>query len=700
MDASPSGRSPAIADTFAVSGSIEPTRLSMAYRAGLVVVALAMLLLPLVYLGIVTAAGAAVWWHVTRDTWLLEGKGGIQWRLLVYLAPAVIGGALVFFMVKPILARPSKRQEPVPIDPDAEPALFAFIHQICEQVRAPHPRLVQVDCQVNASASFMRGPFGIFRKNLVLTIGLPLVAGLTVRQLGGVLAHEFGHFAQGGGMRLTTIVRGINGWFARVVYQRDKWDDKLAEWSQQSDWRISIVLAPSMGAIWVSRRILIALMMAGHAISCFMMRQMEYDADSYEVKLSGSPAFALTSARLREMGMAAHVSYGELGASLATRRLPANLPRFVMDRLSRLPQNLVTQLRNAPAQRTGVFDTHPSDGDRIRAAMAAETPGVLRGGHGPAAALFRDFDGLSAAATRHHYEHDLGLQTDMLALVDTERAIRDSRTRDDHNRAMRRFFGQSLSATRPLCVVAEDVDSLDLDAIPWTLRETREAMLRDMDRVSAQYRQVEALEARREKAFAAEELLLAGYRLENGDAFELAEVTPQCAASTQVWAIEQLRALSPALDAFDSTAVRRLACGIRLTAALTDSPEPRAILDTLQAVTRTMGDFRELRRFDIARGMLEQLHDASPQLGATSRVIKLSEEIKACRARMREHLRTVSCPQWLSTEPVDVATWCGLSAQREAPSHEVLDRVLSLYFDLLGRLTVVALDAEETLSAV
>ena len=68
----------------------------------------------------------------------------------------------------------------------------------------------------------MPRPLGVFKKDLVLTIGLPLVAGLSIREFGGVLAHEFGHFAQGGGMRLTALVRFVNGWFARVVYERDE----------------------------------------------------------------------------------------------------------------------------------------------------------------------------------------------------------------------------------------------------------------------------------------------------------------------------------------------------------------------------------------------------------------------------------------------------------------------------------------------
>jgi hypothetical protein len=67
----------------------------------------------------------------------------------------------------------------------------------------------------------------MFGNDLVLTIGMPLVAGMSLRQFAGVLAHEFGHFSQGAGMRLSFIIRSINLWFMRVVYERDDWDERL-----------------------------------------------------------------------------------------------------------------------------------------------------------------------------------------------------------------------------------------------------------------------------------------------------------------------------------------------------------------------------------------------------------------------------------------------------------------------------------------
>jgi Zn-dependent protease with chaperone function len=681
-----------IEPAFTLSGSIEPTRLSMAYRAGLVVVAIAMVLLPVIYLALIVATGAAVWWHLTQNTWMLSGRS-TQWRLLFFLTPAVVGVVLLFFMVKPILARPARRQEPVPILPEAEPALFAFIHQICAQVRAPIPRRVQVDCQVNASASFLPGPLGILKRDLALTIGLPLAAGLSVRELGGVLAHEFGHFAQGGGMRLTMIVRSVNAWFARVVYERDKWDEKLAGWAKDSDWRISIVLGLAMAAIWVSRKILTGLMMAGHAISCFMMRQMEYDADSYEVKFSGTGAFARTSARLREMNVAAQVSYGELGNTLATRSLPANLPLFVADRLSRLPDGLLEQLRAVPAGKTGIFDTHPSDADRVRAADAIGAPGVLIGGDVAATGLFRDFEALGAAATRHHYEHDLGLSLPSLTLVDTQRAVQDSRSRESYQRALHRFFGERTSTARPLRLPLAELEGLDDNAVRASLERARASMDAAGGATAAQFRRVEEIETRRAKAFAAGEILRAGLGLESGAQFELAEPTAACAASTEAWAVEQIQALAPALDAMDEAAARRLACAARLAAEAGGAGNPRVLAATFDAVARGMPAVRDLRRFAYPFELLGQLTAASPQVGVSRSA--LAKEIKGCRARMREALAGTACPDWLSETPADLATWVGLTKAPEASTAAVMERVMRCYVDLLGRLAAVALEVED-----
>src|SRR5215475_2437364 len=268
-----------------IVGETRPKSVSLLYKLGLAAVALVMVLLPIIYVGIIVLVTWGVCEHALHPRYQLGG--GIL-ALLGYLAPIIVGGMLVFFMIKPLFARRPKDYEPHGVLPGEEPELFRLIYAVCDTVQAPRPAQVLVDFQVNAFAAFRRGLPDLLRRRLTLSIGLPLVAGLSVRQFGGVLAHEFGHFSQGAAMRLTFIVRSVNAWFARVVYERDAWDDRLQSAAACSDFRIRIILHMARGTVWLSRRILWLLMNLGHLISCFMLRQMEFDADRLETQVAGS----------------------------------------------------------------------------------------------------------------------------------------------------------------------------------------------------------------------------------------------------------------------------------------------------------------------------------------------------------------------------------------------------------------------------
>jgi hypothetical protein len=61
--------------------------------------------------------------------------------------------------------------------------------------------------------------------------------------------------------------------------------------------------------------------------------------------------------------------------------------------------------------RTGIFDTHPSDGDRIRKARRAGEPGVFHLDY-PATVLFSNFEIVAKQVTQVHYADDLGLRVD------------------------------------------------------------------------------------------------------------------------------------------------------------------------------------------------------------------------------------------------------------------------------------------------
>ena len=100
------GGSVAASPIDAFTADISRTRLSPFYTMGLAVVAFAMVLLPAIYIALIALTGWGVLYHLAHNTWILIGESGQRglWRLLMYLGPAVAGGILVFFMLKPIFA--------------------------------------------------------------------------------------------------------------------------------------------------------------------------------------------------------------------------------------------------------------------------------------------------------------------------------------------------------------------------------------------------------------------------------------------------------------------------------------------------------------------------------------------------------------------------------------------------------------------
>ena len=684
---------------YAFNGTIEPTRLSAAYRFGLVIVGAAMLLLPLIYLGSIALTAKAVWWHLTTNAGIVSGRGNAQGRLLVYLGPALIGLVVIFFLVKPILARPSRARDPLPLDPQAEPTLIEFIQAICRQVRAPMPRRVQVDCDVNASAGFMRrGVAGVLSNDLVLTIGLPLVAGLTVRQLGGVLAHEFGHFAQGGGMRLTAIVRGVNGWFARVVFERDEWDERLEGWSRNVDGRVAILLVLAKGAIWLSRQLLRGLMLTGHAISCFMLRQMEFDADSYEVKITGSETFGQTSRRMREMNVGVHYGYGDLRATLRHGKLPSHLPAFVVQRTSCVPSDVLDEVTNTADERTGMFDTHPCDADRIRAAQAAAAPGVMAGGDGPATALFGNFDALSSAATRHHYEHNLGIGLEDIALIDTDEAMRDSSARDHDRQAFQEFFGTSASPRRPIVIPQPVLELRDRARLRGVWAEARGRIAKRIAGAAEQYREFEGIEEKRDAVFTAQELFSAGFSKLNAEEFGLPDGTPDGVRKVEQQYESQQRALLPPLEAFEASVRNRLAAALALAEDESTRDETRSLVTAANALARAIPLGHELRRLESTwRTLAHNASGAENNDQLRTRAEQISAIISTHCSSLRTDLAAVACPPVLGATGMSLAERCGLRPENPDAASDVAEEMVACYYEILCRLAAAALAVEARL---
>ncbi|MEO5913949.1 MAG: M48 family metallopeptidase [Luteolibacter sp.] len=403
---------------------------SAAYSIGMGFVTAGMIILPLIYIAFTVLVCWSVYFFATHyfvEIWewpIGHSKFSLLAKIVCSITPLLVGAAIAIAMVKPLFARRGTKMQPIVLLPDVEPRVHAMAQDVCRRVGAPAPKRIEINCDLNASAGFNRGWRGFFKNELILTIGMPLVAGLTERQLAGVIAHEFGHFRQGAGMRLSYLIRSVNFWFARVVYERDAWDETLAGFGQSESIWIVLMVGCARAGVALSRGILWLLMMTGHGISGFLMRQMEYDADKWEARIAGSDSLEATLLRLNSLGHVLEKIHLEMRRSWRNRfQLPDNLPLLMEYRANCLdPEKRASIENRAGLSKTGFFDTHPSVAERIRFARRLAEPGAIAN-DSPARDLFDNFEGVGRLVTLAHYDDDLNVPVTPDFLIPVARFI-------------------------------------------------------------------------------------------------------------------------------------------------------------------------------------------------------------------------------------------------------------------------------------
>lgn len=383
------------------------------YRAAMALAAALVVALPLVYLAIVGATVAgSVWWATAGGEWvdsLLPKHRGATWVLLRF-GPTLIGALVAVALLKPFLSRRGQAAHVRSLSREDEPLLFAHLDHVAGLVGVPSPSRVDVDLQVNASAHFARGWRSVGGSEYALTIGLPLVGGFDLRQLTCVIAHEFGHFAQRGGMRSTFLVWSVQNWMHRAVYGRDAFDRYLDLWTQRSPHAaLWALLTAARGGVWVSRQILRGLLNAGDLIVATLSRQMEFDADVQAVRIAGSDAFATTMTRLRVLDIADAYTVGYINRGLEEGRLGDDWMALMEAHIERLPAREIESALEGHEEPRSMYASHPPMRERIgRARQANLATGVAL--DLPARALFADFTGLVRDCTVDLYRSCLGEQ--------------------------------------------------------------------------------------------------------------------------------------------------------------------------------------------------------------------------------------------------------------------------------------------------
>lgn len=644
---------------------IEPVPVKWSYRAGIAVVSVVMIALPILYAALIGVVGWATWYHALNHTGMISaasssssgrnsGRAAV-FAFFVYLAPILAGITMILFMLKPFFSKPASDSGRRSLKPEDEPLLFEFVDRICTAVRAPLPRRIDIDTNINASAGFGRGVLSMFGNDLVLTIGMPLVSGLDMRQFAGVLAHEFGHFAQGAGMRVTYLIRSISYWLTRVVYERDSWDERLENWSSGVDLRIGWVFYFTRLAVWLTRKILWLLMMAGHAVSGLLLRQMEFDADRHEARLAGSRTFATTARQLAMLNVSYQGAMTDLKMFYDEGRLGDNLPRLIMLNCAELPEKIITLIDEMSAKsKTGWLDTHPADSERIASANLEQSDGIFRLTR-PASELFRRFDYQSRAVTWDYYKEIFGKDLKKEDIHPVDELVARQKKQQDAWKALRRFFQGHCAWYRPLPEpdVARNA-AKDIGEASSLMKQSRDTMLRMFVTYADAWKKYDEADTQLIEIQLAQTLLTAGLKVRRDD-FSIPMTSAKDAAQARQDTESRQSQLEPKLTPFEDAASDRLYFALqlarlpkvlqRVVAGQYTVAEIDELLDMFSHINERLWQLIQIRDGQITLGrLLMLLSKDTDNAKLVEQTKKQMAELYECITALRDSFATLLYP--------------------------------------------------------
>lgn len=446
------------------AAAIPAPKVSSSYKASLALVTLLSLLTPLIYFGLMAGMGFGGWMYLSMVPDIVDGGGTGFTKLILITMPPLMILILLLFMAKPLLPRKYHNDDYV-LKKQQFPWLYDLVEVMCARIGVPAPQVIAINNEVNASAGSNAGLVSLLRGKLRLTVGMPLIAGMSSRQLVGVLAHEFGHFAQFWGLAAYYLINSVNHWLADRAYNPDEWDERLARWMQNEYLPIYIT-----ATLYITQKAILGIRWLFHFMyklnkwfSSSMSRHMEYDADSYESYVAGSDGFAENSLKLRRLSYARSEVNEVNHMAWNQNRLLRDIASATADIEAGLSDEVVDQLRNSmTSAETDAWDSHPADTDRIQHAESRQNAGCFRFTE-PASNLCPKFSSISEALTKHSYVHDGVYATDDY-IVDNAEIFAGYNQKNDADRALNNYYATLYHG--PLLMLEEPVSEQDR-ALDW-----------------------------------------------------------------------------------------------------------------------------------------------------------------------------------------------------------------------------------------
>jgi hypothetical protein len=376
----------------AFNGQMTPPNVGIGRKLGAFIVLLIIALMPLFYFAVIGALACGIFFLATTTSIPWPHPG------LQYVAEAAAALFLIG-LIKPLI-EPQRRGEAVyPVDLPKEDSLREFATKLCQQIDAPLPKTIQLECSTRMVAE---------KGGSVVTLGLPAIAAMSVDQFACVMANILSLHRPKAGCRVMNAMRGINYWLWRSVYGKGRFDRWLSRVAERPHFHMAKLLLPLMLMRLPAQMVLFIPMFVANTIGQAAVRAAEFDADKAASRLVGRKTFAAVIERLEQIDYSWDGVLADLKFLNTEGQLPDSLPQQVFLRMQDMSSELWGALREtvkAPEEKP--FDTKPLAPDRLEAVQNEPNDGVFRC---PLAAsrLFSNYEGVARTMTADFYASRFG----------------------------------------------------------------------------------------------------------------------------------------------------------------------------------------------------------------------------------------------------------------------------------------------------
>ncbi len=337
-----------------------------------------------------------------------------------YAFIVVFGLLLAALLLKPLLALRHPDDPTVPLSPEREEDLFAFVADICETIAVPPPAEILLSNDATLNVRFQDDiTSGLLKGQTVLVLGLPLLASLNVRQLAAAIAQAMHGWAPREAPRTARLIERIVDWMQRATHRPDIIDRRLERWRDNSP-RLAPLYDQALRLIAWSRLPLRMNLWLSRLLAGRLLQRRVTRADAAARRLAGNTDFRRMLEQSRILAHAAQKTIPALNRMWRDRNeLPDNIAMAVVAQASHLPAEIHEQLRQRQARQiTQTGSLLPGDGQRLAFLDLQQEEGRYRC-TSDSALLFRRFGKLMHSVTMRYYHQHLRLPVTTHNLIRT-----------------------------------------------------------------------------------------------------------------------------------------------------------------------------------------------------------------------------------------------------------------------------------------